>query len=319
MTKLKHMLIFEGPDCGGKSTLMRELNVRLGMPHEVHSGPFPRITNKHLPRLYLESMFPLLMGYDNLAMDRSWLSEPIYGAAFRKGEDRVGTINRRHLERIAMRHGAVVVLCMPPWERVKEQWLARKGADSDAEYLDRIEQLESVYDMYDKTLPLVTDLPIVRYDYTKHGKAQQQLLAEIVRVAMPLHRLATNTVGNLNAPVILIGDKPSGHTDNDTVLQYPFCSFSGTGTSRWLTAELIKAEIPERSLLWGNADDGVWWLRDHYDRTVFAMGDNAAKTLENAGIPHVQVDHPQYHRRFKSSEPYPLIDLIKAAAFTVTK
>ena len=310
MQKPKSLIILEGPDCGGKTTLMRELT----QSHEllaVHNGPFPRLSSAQLPRFYVEAMMPMLHGYQSMVFDRSWLSEPIYGLAFRNGTDRVGPANRRHLERIAMKHGGVVVLCLPPWEAVKTKWLERKKADSEAEYLDKIEQLKIVYDRY-VDLQHATDLPVVVYDYTRHGNQLNQL-RRLIELQRPATHKGGTMVGNLDAKCIIVGEKPSDHTDYDAIKQFPFCSFSPSGSSRWLTQKLSAAGIHEMELLWLNADDGAYQLKDLWRRPTFALGDAAAKALDMAGTPYIKVAHPAHHMRFSSSKPYELIDLIKAA------
>lgn len=309
--KPKRLIIFEGPDCAGKTTLMREFKNSMLDTTEVHHGPYPRLTAAHLPRYYVDGMMPLLHQYENMLMDRSWLSESIYGRVFRGGVDRVGMTARRHLERMAMRHGAVVVLCLPPWEKVKEQWLKRKNADSDAEYLDKIEQLEQVYNLYTH-LRIDTDLPIVHYDYTVHGSQLTLLKDEVARAAMRPHK-TVGTVGNLDAKVILVGDKPSDHTDQDVMMQWPFCSFSTQGSSRWLTSHLDATQISEASLLWVNASSGLYQIKDLYARTVIALGQAASDALTAAKIPHLMARHPAHHKRFHSSEPYELMGMITAA------
>lgn len=308
--KPKRLIIFEGPDCGGKTTVMREFRNSMVDTTEVHHGPYPRLTSAQLPRFYVDSMMPLLHQYENMLMDRCWLSEQIYGHIFRKGVDRVDLASR-HLDRIAMRHGAVVVLCMPPWEKVKEQWLKRKNADSDAEYLDRIEQLESVYKSYEN-LEHMTDLPVVRYDYTVNGHQTPMLRDLVAKAAMPLHN-AHGSAGNADAKVILVGDKPSDQTDSDTLMQWPFCSFSWLGSSIWLAGQLKKASVSEADLFWLNADTGVWQIKEMYARPVIALGNNASDKLTQMGITHTMARHPQEHKRFNSSEPYELIAMIKSA------
>ena len=302
--KMHPLTIFEGPDCSGKSTLANEFRKRRGMGTRlIHHGAYPRM-NAALPRLYVEYMHPMLMGFEEQIWDRSWLSEPIYGQAFRSGADRIGVTARRHLERFAFRHGAVVVLCLPPFEAVKEKWLERKGE----EYLDSVEQLEQVYHGYAQ-LAKATHLPIVVHDYTRHK--EEPLWKEIARVRPSLHPHAyLRSGGNLNGPVVLVGEKPSDVTDYDTAFQLPFASFANNGCSRWLTDELERFGIREDQLLWVNADSGVHWLKDLHSRCVIALGDAASKALSQAEVHHATVTHPQHHKRFKSAEPYPLLALI---------
>lgn len=310
--KSERLIILEGPDCGGKTTLATELMKRLSNSVKIHHGPFPRVNRQQLPRFYLESMQPMLDRWHGLVMDRSWLSEQVYGPVFR-GSNRVDDVCRRHLERIAMRHGAVVVLCLPPWEKVREKWAERKGLDPKAEMLENEDQLREVYDRYNK---LETDLPVVRYDYTtqaRHGYWIDHLLGEIKRVGSAPHPWAASTVGNIHSKVVLIGDTPSEVTDFDCLKQWPFSSFAPQGSSRWLTQQLIEAKIPESALLWVNQESGLYWLEQVWGRPVIALGQIASlavsqlRWLENNTH---DVAHPQHHKRFKAGEPYPLIPLL---------
>src|SRR5882757_4772670 len=102
------LTIFEGPDGSGKTTAAKAFAAEMGARY-VHLPQFKRVTTG-LPRMYLEAMLPALLGYQDVVMDRCWLSEVPYGRVFRDGADRVGEISRHMLERVALRAGALVVL-----------------------------------------------------------------------------------------------------------------------------------------------------------------------------------------------------------------
>jgi len=161
-------LIFEGPDCGGKSTLIEAI-AQTDSWAKVHHGPYLDLDADHLMGKYIQAMNIARNGA-NLLMDRSWLSEPIYGKVFRDGKNRLNEFYTEILESTAASLDARIVLCIPPWQTVKYRWLERKGVDSDAEYLDRVEQLKKVYDAYDDLFfTLDTCLPIIRHDYTSRS------------------------------------------------------------------------------------------------------------------------------------------------------
>ena len=306
--KPQRLIILEGPDCSGKSTLAKALADRLLYHTLMHHGPYPRLTSQQLPRFYAEGMATSLQRWHGLVMDRSWLSEQVYGPIYR-GADRLATFQRRHLERIALRLGAVVVLCLPPWADVRDQWARRKGLDPKAEMLDNEDQLRRIYDAYHA---LETDLPVVHYDYTIHGRDVSKVLGQVDRRSTGLHPWLAPSVGSTDSKVILVGEKPSDHTDADTLMQWPFSSFSRQGSSAWLTEMLHANGILETDLLWLNAGTGfVTPLERLYARPVIALGNEASKELARHHISHETVAHPQHHKRFKGGEPYPLIDLIK--------
>lgn len=302
---MRRLTIFEGPDCSGKSTLAFEYWNRQCQNRQVqliHHGPYPGIKTK-LPRLYVETMLPMLQGREDQIWDRCWLSEPIYGRAFRHGDDRVGEINARHLERFALRHGAAIVLCMPSYEAVFEKWKERKGE----EYLKSADQLKKVYDSY-AALRECTSIPILLYDYTRH---QPDSLIQALEHQRPqAHPVQHHTGGNWTAPVVLVGDKFSELKDADCNWRVPFGSFDPAGSSHWLTHQLASAEINEVDLLWVNADQPLSWLAERHSELVIALGEAADQKLTEYKIPHVKAQHPQYAKRFGGKDHYELPDFI---------
>ena len=296
----KPITIFEGPDGAGKSTAAKWFAEKTGARY-VHLGAFPGVSDG-LPRLYVEAMLPALQGYQAVVLDRSWLSEPIYGAAFRDGRTRIDRINRRLLERVAMRSRAQVVRCLPPWEIVRENYEHNK----DNEMLSSTAQLKVVYDDYVK-LPADTDLPIIDYDYSTSPRPDEVIEAQ--RLLHIFHPADLVSAGNLSAPVLLVGEELAAIKNQDTLYQWPFASFSGLGCSRWLTEKLDRAGISEKHLLWVNADQDLLRLYPANKRVV-TLGVVARETLSKLrdAMPSVihSVPHPQHWRRFHASDTYPL-------------
>lgn len=100
--------------------------------------------------------------------------------------------------------------------------------------------------------------------------------------------------------------------------QRPFCD--DKGCSGWLNKQLEKYKIPEEQLFWVNAlnNDGSvvdlaklnWFL---VPREIIALGNVAAEALHNAKLEHTVFGHPQYWKRFKSKEVYPLMEHLSKA------
>lgn len=111
--------------------------------------------------------------------------------------------------------------------------------------------------------------------------------------------------------VMIVGEQ----TSHPEVNKYhaPFCSTKAC--SGWLNARLEEVEVPEDKLFWVNAldnDGSEVDLLALYNQlkppAVFALGNIARDQLKKRGIEHVHVPHPQYWKRFKHSQPYPLIE-----------
>lgn len=303
MTNCKRLTIFEGPDGGGKTTTAKQYAEATGARY-VHFPALSEVT-WGLARMYVEAMLPALLGYQDVVFDRCWLSEVPYGKAFRNGLDRLGNPARRMLERLAMKCGAVVVMCQPPLKACMESFNRRRHA----EMLQHEQQLAQVYMSY---LEEPTALPCRLYDYT--GELSDASKATIIDSLdrMPLHRTGVLSAGNLSAKVLLVGEKFANHKDQDPFYQWPFASFSSLGCSRWLTEKLDEAGISENQLCWVNADQLDSFVPHTYPYHVVALGGSASVLLDDVGITeHTRFDHPSAHLRFHRNAEYPLISFLK--------
>lgn len=293
----RKLTIFEGPDGSGKSTAAREYAEQSGAKY-VHFPALPRV-NRNLARMYVEAMLPAVLGYQDVVFDRSWLSEMPYGLAFREGFDRMTYATRRMLERLAMRCGAVVIMCDPGWKVVRDNFMARKHL----EMLDNDTQLKTVYDLYAKQQ---TSLPIIKHSYlNQHGGALPEILIESERPIC--HPLDMATAGNWQGKYVLIGESFAERKELDAWYQWPFASFSNEGCSQWLTAHL---PVGEDKLLWVNADQDLSFLYDLKPKQIIALGSAAYGQLYKLKVTATQVPHPQHHKRFGSNKPYALIELL---------
>lgn len=311
----KSVTIFEGPDGSGKSTIAQEY-AQLTRARYVHHGPYKQVGDG-LGRMFLESMLPALLGYEDVVLDRCWISEPIYADAYRQGNDRVGVARARILDRVALRCGAVVVKCLPPWAQVKSCFTGRL----DDEYLDNEGQLLQVYGQYQHDLN--THLHEVEHDYTQYLGESLGLVAgtrikplvDQLRAKNPTHSLRVNSSGNWNARVVVVGEDFGEHKNNDAMYQHPFGSLNGSGCSLWIANRLADDGISEQGLLWVNADELVRvpeFVEWHAGKQFVALGDKAAETLVKLGVTNVAVSlHPQYWKRFQNAWPYPFTKALK--------
>jgi len=300
MTISSRLTIFEGPDGGGKSTAARRFAEKTGARY-VHCGSFKNV--QRIGRFYVEAMLPALLGYQDVVMDRCWLSEKPYGDAFRQGHDRLGVTSVRALERLAFRCSTLVVWCLPPYDRIRSSFMERK----QIEMLEDESQLKQVDTSYRGA---TTSLPSIVYDYTRTPLPAPRAMDRQRSVA---HGLDFQTAGNHSAPIALVGEGFSEPKDGDCLYQWPFGSMNHSRCSHWLTQNLEDAGISESSLFWVNSDQG-----DHDDmremlgerRHVVALGAKALTRLTELDIDCSAVEHPQSWKRFKSSQPYPLGKLL---------
>ena len=128
--------------------------------------------------------------------------------------------------------------------------------------------------------------------------------------------LLEGKVKNLRGSVLLVGDRPGPSAPTDLRFHHtPF--YSTKYCAGWLNALLEVEGIDERRLVWINAThhDGSPFsgsiVRALAPEAVIALGGNAKKWADKNFELAVTVPHPQYWKRFQSSAPYPLIDLLK--------
>lgn len=298
----KQVTIFEGPDGGGKSTLAQRFAAETKARY-VHFHNLPDV-GEDLPRFYVEAMLPALLGYQDVVLDRCWLSEKPYGDAYRSGNLRFGQATSRMLDRLAMRCGAAVVLCLPDLTTCLKHFNSRRGV----EMLDDEAQLTRVYHTYSEET--LTHLPIYVHNY----QLEQNPLWEsalLKRIRTPPHPVHVHTAGNLDARVVLVGEAFGNHKACDPLYQWPFASFSGQGCARWLTETLEFADIREDELMWMNADQLNKHTTFGLEQSVIALGSEAGKALSRYDHDHLLVEHPQFWKRFRAADPYRLIGIIK--------
>jgi hypothetical protein len=166
------LLIVEGPDGAGKTTLIERIS-ELTHVHAVHHhGAYP--DEEFIMNHYLDSMTQALTAPEGLViMDRSWIAEPIYGDAMRDGVNRISGRQEKILKCVAVSCNVVVILCLPPFEVCVDNW-ARRLQD---EYPQKNQQLRDIYVGYEnwwkamKMNPPGT-VPVIKYDYTESPEAR---------------------------------------------------------------------------------------------------------------------------------------------------
>lgn len=303
------ILILEGPDGAGKTTLAETLRQRFqgsGMVHIVKHGPYTGVEPEHLCRIYFRAMSPALTFDDTVIMDRSWISEPIYGEVYRNGANRIDTPRKRMLERVALSRGAVVIHCQPDFETCAETFEKRP----DEEYLDDVSQLEQVYNEYE-ALPLITNLPTVHYDYTRD--TVDELLHKVETVSKKNEASGGGCFKQGN--ILMLCDKGPRTNVRASAVVIPFINFlDNDGPSRMLADALEYEGVTEKELYWINTQtyQGTPTEPDFIEKLkpskIFALGNNAYTWALNNNVKAIKLPPPLHHMQHYPNQPYLIME-----------
>ena len=134
------------------------------------------------------------------------------------------------------------------------------------------------------------------------------------RIALAEITNAPYGVGSFTEGVtLLIGEQASD--PENAPEQQPFCS--DQGCSGWLNKLLEIEDVPEESLFWVNAlnNDSSkinlnQLVKELKPKKIIALGNVASTLCSEQGIVAEKCSHPQYWKRFRSKERYPLLDLL---------
>lgn len=130
---LIQLVIFEGCDGTGKTSLATRLANKIGADY-VHCGPYKGLSRSELIAEYFNIISPVLAGSHSVVMDRSWISEVIYGIVLRGGLNRVAGNGFKALQKASKTVRATYILCDAEYELVKSTYSARKAAELAPNY-----------------------------------------------------------------------------------------------------------------------------------------------------------------------------------------
>ena len=149
------IIILEGPDGAGKTTLATQLS--LMTKYKVVHYSYPK-NQEEADRMYINYISDLKKA-GNIIIDRCWYSDMTYGPVMRGGAT-ITYPEMFDLERIVARKGGMIIYCTDSkaalWQRV-----SRRGDD----YVKSKEQFDAIWDNYEKLFSCPHMIPVMRYSF----------------------------------------------------------------------------------------------------------------------------------------------------------
>lgn len=306
------LILLEGADCSGKSTLADKIAKRIADHDDfcdseaacasvdarvarLHSGP-PTL---HVLREYegrLDWYRPGSPEGRHVVADRWHLGELIYGPLLR-GRSRLDPAMLLHVDLFLRSRGALVVHVDPGWE-VIERRLRERGDELVS--VDQVRQAHAAYvKLADRYAPVM-----VKVDGTEDNLLAKDItgvigLAQFTEhVTTPLASFMTY-VGGPSPDVLLLGEM-RGHNPEEAELSPAFVPFESTSGHYLLTSIVESSDWQDVDIGIANAceeDVPALWKTLGEPRVV-ALGMNAYfKTRYESDLRCGAAPHPQFVRR----------------------
>ena len=149
------IIILEGPDGSGKTTLAQQLARQTGYPILHRTQPKTEEEKKLMLGEYLQT----INSCKNMIFDRCWYSEMAYGPVMR--DDSVISYPEMYaLERMLAKGGAVIIHCTGP-----EPTLWKRCTRRGEEYITSRDNFKAIYDNYNEIMSVPHYVPVLKYEY----------------------------------------------------------------------------------------------------------------------------------------------------------
>lgn len=295
------LIILEGTDCAGKTTLadaLEEQAHRLDVTvTRLRAGPPTPGTHPLAEyELGLRPYRDEILTPDRLILiDRWHLGELVYGPMLR-GVSRLSAAQFEHLERFMDALGAIRVVVFPPSERALRARISARGDD-----LVTVDQaIEALRHFH--------ALAVIHRWRQLVSPPDEEQLGNLLLSAAVARKTAARLapfpgyVGSLTPLVLLVGDEPNGHVAG-SVPNPAFMPWQYNSGHFLLDTIMATPALQPHVQPYGlaNANDGtnVHELWDVLGRPrVVALGARAKAKLDELDVPATRVKHPQWVRRF---------------------
>lgn len=300
------MIIIEGQNGTGKTTLCKELEKRFNLQYLKIIKNAQADISKLNYKFYIENSIKLPQ---NTLFDRFHFGEIVYPILKNDGRKQLESYQQHAIERILNNRGALVIWCQASREFIKKSFKIR-GED-----FIEFSQSDYEFELFNKAYnnSIMTKLiyspefsTIEKEEFFKCAKILYQNLQKDAAI-LAKYKSSGKVVKNL---IMFIGDK-----FNENVAlpnQHAFSDYKGS--SDYLHQALELSGYASQFYLTNSNKPENLFLEEYYNLSpsiLISLGKPPSDFLNKIGIPHKSIVHPQYYKRFINSKPIYYGNLIR--------
>lgn len=149
------IIIIEGPDGSGKTTLANKLSQQTGYPVVHRSAPKSEEEKAEMLAMYKQA----IAESKDIIFDRCWYSEMVYGPVMRD-KACMSYEDMYELEHDLAKVGALIIYCT---DTPAKMW--RRCGKRGEDYIQDYDTFMAIHKGYTKLMQLPHFVPVVRYAY----------------------------------------------------------------------------------------------------------------------------------------------------------
>lgn len=259
------LIILEGADGAGKTTLMRSLVSHYGYIEVMARESTLDQTDEEMCHKLSYAINRAAKG-EYVVLDRCWISEAIYSRQVRKREPRIHPFQARMLERLALSAEVKIIICDPGEAVARSNFMGRN------EYIKDVNQWCAVHTEY-LSPQKYTSIPTVRYDYLRETSLKDLCDPDTFVGGLQVENIYGNPDANT---LVIVNDKYEGAT-------VPCINWGWDSVSARITRNFERAGVSEFELAWLNmpaTDTLEMTIEDMLPDYIVCIGDNVAETVE---------------------------------------
>jgi hypothetical protein len=296
------MILVEGVDGSGKTTLVKKLSEYVSGFITSHEGPPPKDSFKHYLKQVQEDNRRVLK-------DRFHIGECIYPIIKQGGRKPLNEAQVTMLELALLSTGSLLVFCTASDDFIKKSF-KEKGED-----FITFDQALNVRRMYfglvnQSRLPFAMYMP--ETDNTE-SFINNLLSWYDTRLRASAETYDFKSIGEAPADIMIVGDRVNDR--KSTGRQLAFVSHQGSGLFLCSMLNNKTTYYLTNAVKTMHLDDNLEALNDEIKivkpRKIVGMGNAAKHHLDILKVIYEPTFHPQYWKRFKTREHDTLIDILK--------